>query len=67
MPTYNVRRLGSSVGEFHTPPPAGPHKSTPFELLRVTLGVSGMVYVFQICLPVAASSATTLPRKVQHG
>ncbi len=54
------------VGEFHTAPPAGPHSCTPLSFLPVGLGFSGMVYDFHNRLPVLASYATTLPRKVQH-
>src|SRR5271156_580117 len=55
------------VGALHTPPPAGAQRSTPFEFLETIFGTSAIVQVFQIRLPVAASSATTLPRKLQHG
>ena len=55
------------VGEFHTDAPAGAYCCTPFEFLRVGLGVSGTTYVFQACSPVLASNFTTLPRDVQHG
>src|SRR5262245_18561320 len=54
------------VGADHTDAPAGPHSCTPSWFLRVRLGFCGMVYACQSFLPVAASSATTLPRKVQH-
>jgi hypothetical protein len=37
----------------------------PTAFFFVGLG-SSIVYVFQTCLPVAASSATTLPRNLQH-
>ncbi len=46
--------------------PEGPYISVPAEFFLVTEGGSGMVYVFQICFPVAASSAARLPRNVQH-
>ena len=39
----------------------------PVCILPTIFGTSAIVYVFQICLPVAASSATTFPRKEQHG
>ena len=38
----------------------------PALFLVVVLGSSVTVCVFHTCLPVAASSATTLPRKRQH-
>src|SRR5262249_49881944 len=43
----------------------GPQSCVPVALLVVFCG-SGIVYVFQITFPVAASSALTLPRNVQH-
>ena len=49
------------------PPPAGAQRLMPFEFLETIFGTAAMVQVFQTCLPVAASSATTLPRKLQHG
>ena len=67
VPTYRAWRFGSMVGVFHTPPPAGAQRLTPFEFLETIFGTSAMIQVFQTCLPVAASSATTLPRKLQHG
>ena len=41
-------------------------RCVPAAVLIVRCGVSAIVYVFQITLPVAASSALTLPRNVQH-
>src|SRR5260370_25637147 len=55
------------VGEDHTAAPDGPYKSVPAEFFLVAAGGSGIVYVFHTCFPVAASIATRLPRKVQHG
>ena len=46
--------------------PEGPHSCVPTLFFLVYARSSGMVYVFQICLPVEASSATMLPRKRQH-
>ena len=40
---------------------------TPFAIVLYGFGSSGMTQAFQICFPVFASSATTLPRDVQHG
>src|SRR5215475_13230528 len=66
VPTYNARRLGSIVGEFQTPAPAGAHRCTPLVFFLTGFGSSGIMYVFQICVPFVASNATTLPRKVQQ-
>ena len=66
VPTYSTPRTGSIVGAFHTPPTAGPYNCTPFGFFFHGLGGSA-VYVFQICLPLLASSAATPPRAVQHG
>src|SRR5438128_557196 len=59
-------RSGSSAGVDHTPPPEGPQSCVPAAVLVVRCGVSVIVYVFQTCRPVAASSALMLPLKVQH-
>src|SRR6478672_2825327 len=45
--------------------PDGPHICVP-ALFFFVGRASSMVYVFQICAPVAAFSATRLPRKWQH-
>src|SRR5215510_5217594 len=58
-------RFGSIVGDDQMPPPAGPHCCTPFLFLARGFD-SSIVYVFQSTCPVFASSAETLPRKVQH-
>ena len=55
--TYSARRLTSSVGVAQMPAPAGSSMSLPREFLPTTFGTSGIVYVFQIWRPVAASSA----------
>src|SRR6187549_1758524 len=58
-------RLGSIVGDDQMPPPAGPHCCKPS--LFFALGFdSSIVYVFHSTWPELASSADTLPRKVQH-
>jgi hypothetical protein len=54
------------VGDDQTEAPEGPRSCMPTEFLLVGCGASAIVYDFQIGRPVAASSATTLPRKVQH-
>ncbi len=51
------------AGLVHTGAPDGPHSCVPTLFFVVGAGSSGIVNVFQICLPVAPSSATTLPRK----
>ena len=60
-------RDSSIVGEAQSPAPDGAKSWTPREFFRVGFGSSGMMYVFQICLPVSALSATRLPRNVQQG
>src|SRR5215831_246505 len=62
---YIRLRSGSTTGVDHTPPPDGPQSCVPAADFVVFCG-SGIVYVFQSTFPVAASSALTLPRKVQH-
>src|ERR1041385_1172662 len=64
--TYSTRRRASIVGADQMPPPEGPQACTPSLVTPRFLGSSAIVYVFQIWLPVLASSAVTLPRKVQH-
>ncbi len=59
--------LDSTVGVFHTAPPAGLYNVTPLDCVVYGCGSSGTTQAFQICLPVFASNATTLPRDVQHG
>ena len=46
--------------------PPAPTVATPAALFANGRGASGTVKVFQICLPVAPSSATMLPRNLQH-
>src|SRR5260370_40798122 len=46
--------------------PAGPQSCVPVELFWYGLAGSGRGKVFQICLPLAPSSATRLPRNLQH-
>ena len=48
------------------PPPEGPKIFVPAVFVAMTFGVSAMVYVFHMTLPVAASIAERLPRNVQH-
>src|SRR5687768_1370237 len=64
--TYSARRFTSIVGVAQMPAPAGSSMSLPREFLRTTFGTSGIVYVFQIWRPDAASRADMYPRKVQH-
>ena len=54
------------VGVDQMPAPEGPICCFPAAFLRTGFGVSAIVNVCQSFLPVAASSATTLPRNVQH-
>jgi hypothetical protein len=56
----------STVGDDQTPPPDGPHRVVPTEFFPIGLASALIVYVFQSSDPVAASSATRLPRNVQH-
>ena len=44
----------------------GPHDAPPFLAFARCFAASGIMYRFQIVLPVAASSADSLPRNVQH-
>jgi hypothetical protein len=62
-----MRRFSSTVGADQMPDPDGPYSVTPAVLLPRGCGVSAIMYVFQITRPVAASTALTLPRNVQHG
>src|SRR5262249_37506277 len=48
------------------PAPDGPHLVAPFELLPIGFASAAIVYVFHNNAPVDASSATRLPRNVQH-
>ena len=54
------------AGLLQTPAPEGPHNCVPIAFFFVGCASSAIVYVFHSCLPVAASSALTLPRKRQH-
>src|SRR2546426_10226715 len=56
----------SSVGADHTATPDGPHVRVPALFCPTGFGTSRTVYVCQISMPVPASSATMLPRNVQH-
>src|SRR5215471_18675762 len=56
----------SIVGLDHTATPEGPHVFAPALFWPVGFGVSSTVYACQTRLPVRASSATMLPRNVQH-
>ena len=47
--------------------PEGDHTGVPIFDLPTFFGFSLIVYVFQSCLPVRASSASMLPRNVQQG
>ena len=53
------------VTEDQTGAPDGPYICVPRALRRVGFG-SSVVYVFHRMRPVAASRATTLPRRRQH-
>src|SRR5436190_14820745 len=66
VPMNSSPRPGSMVGDDQTAAPAVFHNCVPAAFRPASCGGSGMVYVFQSWAPVAASSATTLPRKVQH-
>ena len=55
------------MGDDQTAAPDGPKSCVPAEFFVVGFGVSPIVYVFHTWLPVAASSARTLPRNVQQG
>ena len=59
--------FSSIVGDDQTAAPDGPNSCVPTLFVRVGFGASGITYVFHTTSPVAASSATTLPRNVQHG
>ena len=54
------------VGLAHTGAPEGAQAFVPTEVRPVILGCSGIVCVPQRTVPVAASTAITLPRNVQH-
>ena len=56
-------RFLSMVGLLHNPAPDGANCGTPNEFLNCSTAGEGIVYVFQISFPVAASSATKEPRK----
>src|SRR5262245_40619145 len=56
----------SSVGEDQTATPEGPQVFVPALFCPLGFAASETKYAFQICFPLAASSATTLPRKLQH-
>src|SRR5260370_3793155 len=58
--------LASIVGGDQILAREGPQFCTPAAVLVVGCGSSATEYVFQICFPVTASSATTPPREVQH-
>ncbi len=61
MAAYTTPRLASIVGDDQIAAPAGPDSVVPSEPVPLATGSSGMAKAFQICSPVAASSATTLP------
>ena len=60
-------RRTSIVGADQIAPPAGPDICAPAVLILYGRGSASMEWLFQSTLPLAASSATTLPRNVQHG
>ena len=59
--------FSSMTGAFHTAAPEGPQSCVPARFFCVGIASTGIVNVFQIRLPVAASRAATLPRNLQHG
>jgi hypothetical protein len=61
-----ARRFGSMVGDDQTPAPDGPQRVVPLAFLPIGFASAPMVKVFQISAPLPASSATRLPRNVQH-
>ena len=65
--TYTARLRGSMVGACQIAAPAPVQSCVPAEFFLERVGGSAIAYVFQICAPVSASSATTLPRNVQQG
>src|SRR5262252_627174 len=64
--TYTRCAFTSTVGDDQMPAPAGPHSCTPWLFWRVGLSSSVMVLLFHSSLPVTASSATRVPRTLQH-
>src|SRR5215470_3245250 len=64
--TYTRCFSRSTVGDDQIPAPAGPHSCTPWLFLRVGFRSSVMVLLFHSTLPVAASSAASVPRSLQH-
>src|SRR5215471_18617714 len=64
--TYTRCAFTSTVGDDQMPAPAGPHSCTPRLFLRMGLSSSVMVLLFQSTWPVAASSAASVPRSLQH-
>src|SRR5438552_4043024 len=54
------------VGDDQTPPPDGPQRVDPPAFFPIGFASAAIVNVFQTSAPVAASSATRLPRNVQH-
>src|SRR5665213_1742230 len=63
---YTTWRLTSIVGDDQIAAPAGPQRVVPELLWPMGFDSSGLVYVFQRTAPVAAFSASRLPRNVQH-
>src|SRR5439155_1367328 len=61
-----TRRFGSIVGDDQMPAPDGPQRVVPLAFLPIGFASAPMVYVFHSSEPVDASSATRLPRNVQH-
>src|SRR5215510_14540337 len=55
--TYRTPRRGSIVGAAQMPPPDGPQACTPSFVTPRFFGSSLIVYVFQMTLPLLASSA----------
>src|SRR5262247_1666095 len=64
--TYTRCFFSSTVGDDQMPAPAGPQSCTPWLFFRVALSSSVMVLLFHRTLPVAASSAASVPRSLQH-
>src|SRR6476660_2047719 len=65
VPTYTTLRLVSMVGADQMPTPDGPHSVDPVAVFPSGCA-GGTVKYCQATAPVCASSATRLPRNVQH-
>ena len=61
-----TRRLGSIVGDDQMPAPDGPQRVVPLAFFPIGFASVAIVNVFHTSAPLATSSATRLPRNVQH-